>query len=83
MAIVYLPYRGLSINRRNITPELGKFLYTLDTKEVWIGDGRTVGGMYIGYMPTLVAELIDEEIRKRKKINKKTLWQVVMEKLKK
>lgn len=40
--------RGLAANRTSVTPEEGEFLYTTDTKKVFIGDGATAGGNPIG-----------------------------------
>lgn len=36
--------RGLAADRTSITPSVGEFLYTTDTKQVYIGDGTTAGG---------------------------------------
>lgn len=36
--------RGLAANRTSVTPAAGEFLYTTDTKQVYIGDGTTAGG---------------------------------------
>ena len=36
--------RGTDAQRQTITPNQGEFLYTTDLKELWIGDGATVGG---------------------------------------
>lgn len=36
--------RGLEADRILITPSVGEFLYTIDTKQVYIGDGSTPGG---------------------------------------
>ena len=40
--------RGLAASRTSITPLEGEFLYTTDTKSVFIGDGATAGGVAIG-----------------------------------
>jgi len=40
--------RGLSTNRTSITPAEGEFIYTTDTKLVYIGDGSTAGGNAVG-----------------------------------
>ena len=40
--------RGLEADRLSVTPDAGEFLYTTDTKEVYIGDGSTVGGTLVG-----------------------------------
>lgn len=37
--------RGTNAERLTITPEVGEFLFTTDTKKVFIGDGITVGGI--------------------------------------
>jgi sulfur carrier protein ThiS len=36
--------RGLAASRTSITPAEGEFIYTTDTKNVYIGDGTTAGG---------------------------------------
>lgn len=36
--------RGLDADRTTITPSEGELIYTTDTKELYIGDGITVGG---------------------------------------
>lgn len=36
--------RGPDASRATITPAAGELIYTTDTKEVWIGDGVTLGG---------------------------------------
>ena len=40
--------RGLAADRLSITPEEGEYLYTTDTKKVYIGDGTTAGGNLVG-----------------------------------
>lgn len=40
--------RGLEANRTAVTPAAGEFLYTTDTKRVFIGDGATAGGNQVG-----------------------------------
>jgi hypothetical protein len=40
--------RGLSTSRTSITPAEGEFIYTTDTKLVYIGDGSTAGGVAVG-----------------------------------
>jgi hypothetical protein len=40
--------RGLSADRTTVTPLSGEFLYTTDTKLVYIGDGTTAGGNSVG-----------------------------------
>jgi len=39
--------RGLNVNRTSIVPNEGEFLYTTDTKLLYIGDGTTSGGNLI------------------------------------
>lgn len=36
--------RGLEADRLSITPDEGEYLYTTDTKKIYIGDGTTPGG---------------------------------------
>lgn len=40
--------RGLEANRTAVTPAAGEFLFTTDTKKVFIGDGSTAGGIGVG-----------------------------------
>lgn len=40
--------RGLEANRAAVTPAAGEFLYTTDTKSVFVGDGTTAGGKQVG-----------------------------------
>jgi hypothetical protein len=40
--------RGLEANRATVTPAAGEFLYTTDTKSVFVGDGTTAGGKQVG-----------------------------------
>jgi len=40
--------RGLETDRTSVTPEEGEYLYTTDTKQVFIGDGTTAGGTLVG-----------------------------------
>ena len=39
--------RGLNASRTSIVPDQGEFLYTTDTKLVYIGDGTTSGGILL------------------------------------
>jgi hypothetical protein len=36
--------RGTEADRQNITPEEGELIYTTDNKQLFVGDGATVGG---------------------------------------
>ena len=40
--------RGTDAARQTITPVEGELIYTTDTKEVYVGDGSTVGGIVVG-----------------------------------
>jgi hypothetical protein len=40
--------RGLESERASVTPDTGELLYTTDLYEIWVGDGSTVGGLFIG-----------------------------------
>ena len=40
--------RGVEAQRALITPDVGELLYTTDNKEVYVGDGTTAGGLFIG-----------------------------------
>jgi hypothetical protein len=39
--------RGLDSARANYTPGLGELVWSIDTHELWIGDGNTLGGIKI------------------------------------
>lgn len=41
--------RGTNAERLTITPELGELIYTIDTKQLYAGDGSTVGGTLVSY----------------------------------
>jgi Major tropism determinant N-terminal domain len=40
--------RGVEAQRALVTPDLGEPLFTTDTKQLFIGDGATVGGVAVG-----------------------------------
>jgi hypothetical protein len=40
--------RGVEAQRALITPDAGEPLFTTDNKELFIGDGSTVGGLLVG-----------------------------------
>ena len=40
--------RGVEAQRASVTPDAGEPLFTTDTKELFIGDGATAGGLYVG-----------------------------------
>jgi hypothetical protein len=40
--------RGVDAQRALVTPDAGEPLFTTDTKELFIGDGSTVGGLFVG-----------------------------------
>jgi hypothetical protein len=40
--------RGTNAARLEITPSEGELLYTTDTKQIYVGDGATAGGVSIG-----------------------------------
>jgi len=44
--------RGLNSERLMITPAEGELIYTTDTKLVYVGDGNTVGGTFVGSFST-------------------------------
>ena len=55
--------RGTDTERLSITPLQGELIYTIDTKEVWIGDGSTQGGIKItGDIPESINDLNDVDI---------------------
>jgi filamentous hemagglutinin len=41
--------RGTNAERLTFTPALGELLYTIDTKQLYAGDGTTVGGTLVSY----------------------------------
>ena len=64
--MIYLPYRGKDEQRMHITPELGKFLWSTDTNQIWVGDGKTKGGLHIGKMPKTVQKELEASIFMKK-----------------
>jgi hypothetical protein len=40
--------RGVEAQRALVTPDAGEPLFTTDTKELFIGDGSTPGGLFMG-----------------------------------
>lgn len=42
--------RGTNTDRTTKTFDQGELVYTTDTKEVFVGDGTTVGGNRVGYV---------------------------------
>ena len=40
--------RGVESQRALVTPDAGEPLFTTDTKELFIGDGATPGGLFVG-----------------------------------
>lgn len=55
--------RGTDSQRQLITPVEGEMIYTTDTKELYVGDGITVGGIKIsGQIPTELSDLSDIDI---------------------
>ena len=47
----YIPKRGPSKKRWSKIWDEGEFLYNVDNREIWIGDGKTPGGKYVGKLP--------------------------------
>jgi len=41
--------RGTNTERLTITPDVGELIYTTDTKQLYAGDGTTVGGTLVSY----------------------------------
>jgi Major tropism determinant N-terminal domain len=39
--------RGVEAQRTLITPDVGELLFTTDTKELFVGDGATAGGILV------------------------------------
>ena len=67
--IQFLPKRGQEKDRMNITPELNELIYTLDERKVYIGDGITKGGLYLGKLPKEVDGIWKIKIKEQKKFN--------------
>jgi hypothetical protein len=40
--------KGTDAERLTITPASGELIYTIDTKQIFVGDGTTVGGVFVG-----------------------------------
>lgn len=40
--------RGVEAQRASITPDVGEPLFTTDSKQLFIGDGATAGGLLVG-----------------------------------
>jgi hypothetical protein len=40
--------RGVEAQRSLITPDVGEPLFTTDNKQLFIGDGATAGGLFVG-----------------------------------
>ena len=40
--------RGVEAQRASITPDAGELLFTIDNKQLFVGDGATAGGLLIG-----------------------------------
>jgi hypothetical protein len=40
--------RGVEAQRALVTPDVGELLFTTDNKEVYVGDGVTAGGLFMG-----------------------------------
>lgn len=51
--------RGTDADRLTITPESGEPIYTTDTKELYVGDGSTEGGILVGPV-TSIANIVED-----------------------
>ena len=51
--------RGTDSDRLTITPAIGELIFTTDTKELYVGDGTTVGGHNITTDSSIVTNIID------------------------
>jgi len=40
--------RGVEAQRALVTPDVGELLFTTDTHELYVGDGATAGGLFLG-----------------------------------
>lgn len=52
--------RGLEADRTSITPAAGEPLFTTDTKNLYIGDGTTAGGVLVASDLDLVAQIVND-----------------------
>ena len=51
--------RGNDSDRLTITPAIGELIFTTDTKELFVGDGSTVGGNHVATDSSIVTSIID------------------------
>ena len=51
--------RGNDSDRLTITPAIGELIFTTDTKELFVGDGSTVGGNHVSTDSSIVTSIID------------------------
>ena len=68
MSYIFYPKRGLEASRLDVLPEYGEFIYTRDERKLYIGDGKTKGGIFIGNMPkevTLFDTVMEPALAKR------------------
>ncbi len=63
--IQFVPKRGDENHRLSYTPADGEFIYVIDTRKIWVGDGKKPGGWYLGTMPKK-ADYIDRYLRRIK-----------------
>ena len=40
--------RGVEAQRASVTPDAGELLFTTDEHELFVGDGATTGGLFVG-----------------------------------
>jgi hypothetical protein len=40
--------KGTNAERQTVTPASGELIYTTDTKQIYVGDGTTIGGVFVG-----------------------------------
>jgi len=40
--------RGVEAQRASVTPDAGELLFTTDEHELFVGDGATAGGLFVG-----------------------------------
>jgi hypothetical protein len=67
--------RGTNAERLTITPVESELIYTTDTKELWIGDGVTVGGNKIGgLIPQFLSDLNDVDTDSSIQIGQVLKW---------
>lgn len=67
--------RGTDTERQSITPLEGELIYVIDTKELWAGDGSTLGGIKVsGNIPESLNDLSDVDISSGVQLGQVLKW---------